>query len=147
MERSKLKNIEWLKKAKPPYDVLLEFAATFMSICESQAKTHEILQLDIAKSTAQMDRFANDLPEEIAKIYIAGITKRAKLAAMARHSQPGGSHDKQTKIREVWATGKYSSRTKCAEKEHENFGMSFSTAQKALRNTPDPKNRASARKG
>ena len=62
----------------------------------------------------------------------------ARKAANARHDQPGGSRDKQQQIREIWATGKYSSRDRCAEEECAALGMSYSTARKALRNTPDP---------
>jgi hypothetical protein len=60
-------------------------------------------------------------------------TQNAKAAANARHNQPGGSRDKQRQIREIWATGKYSSRDICAEEEYAALGMSFSAARKALR--------------
>lgn len=62
----------------------------------------------------------------------------AQIAANARHNQHGGSRDKQQQIREIWATGKYSSRDICAEQECAALGMSFSAARKGLRNTPDP---------
>lgn len=62
----------------------------------------------------------------------------AKAAAEALHNKPGGSRDKQEKIREIWASGKYSSRSICAEQESAGLGMSFDTARKALRNTPKP---------
>lgn len=58
----------------------------------------------------------------------------AMAAANARHNQPGGSRDKQRWIREIWATGKYSTRDICAEQECAALGMSFSAARKALRN-------------
>lgn len=64
--------------------------------------------------------------------------QQAKAAADARHNQPGGSRDKQSQIREIWATGKYSSRDRCAEEECAALDMSYSAARKALRNTPDP---------
>lgn len=64
--------------------------------------------------------------------------QRAKAAADARHNRPGGSRDKQQQIRDIWATGKYSSRDRCAEEECAALDMSFSAARKALRNTPDP---------
>lgn len=64
--------------------------------------------------------------------------QQAKAAADARHSKPGGSRDKQQQIRDIWATGKYSSRDRCAEEECAALDMSFSAARKALRNTPDP---------
>jgi len=60
-------------------------------------------------------------------------------AANAKHNKPGGSRDKQQEIRDLWATGKYSSRDRCAEEEYDALGMSFSAARKALRNTPNPK--------
>jgi hypothetical protein len=65
-------------------------------------------------------------------------TQTAKAAANARHNQPGGSRDKQRRIREIWATGKYSTRDICAEQECAALGMSFSAARKALRKAPKP---------
>jgi hypothetical protein len=62
----------------------------------------------------------------------------AKAAANARHERPGGSRDKRRQIREIWATGKYSTRDICAEEECAALGMSFSSARKALRNSPKP---------
>lgn len=59
-------------------------------------------------------------------------------AINARHNQPGGSRDKQNQIRAIWATGKYTSRDICAEQECASLVVSFATARKALRNTPDP---------
>jgi hypothetical protein len=59
-------------------------------------------------------------------------------AANARHSMPGGSRDRQQQMRVLWASGKYSSRDICAEQECAALGMSFSSARKALRGTPDP---------
>jgi hypothetical protein len=64
--------------------------------------------------------------------------QQAKAAADARHNQPGGSRDKHNQIREIWATGKYSSRDRCAEEECAALDMSYSAARKALRKTPDP---------
>ncbi|MBC8366755.1 hypothetical protein H8E52_05025 [bacterium] len=64
--------------------------------------------------------------------------QQAKAAADARHNQPGGSRDKQQQIRDIWATGKYTSRDRCAEEECAALDMSYSAARKALRNTPDP---------
>lgn len=64
--------------------------------------------------------------------------QQAKAAADARHDRPGGSRDKQKRIREIWATGKYTSRDRCAEEECAALDMSYSAARKALRNTADP---------
>lgn len=65
-------------------------------------------------------------------------TSIARRIANARHDKPGGSREKQQKIREIWASGKFSSRDICAEQECAALEMSFSTARKALRNTPTP---------
>lgn len=64
--------------------------------------------------------------------------KNAKSAADALHNKPGGSRDKKRQIRAIWASGKYSSRTICAEQECAALNMSPDTARKALRNTPEP---------
>lgn len=65
-------------------------------------------------------------------------TRRAVMAALSRHNKVGGSRDKRNQIRAAWATGKYSSRDICAEQECGALGISFSTARKHLRNTPNP---------
>lgn len=64
--------------------------------------------------------------------------KIARTAANARHDRPGGSREKQKQMREIWASGKYSSRDLCAEQECAALGMSFSAARKALINRPRP---------
>jgi hypothetical protein len=69
---------------------------------------------------------------------VAWRRQTAKAAANARYNQPGGSRDKQRQIREIWASGKYSSRDLCAEEECAALGMSLSAARKALRNAPVP---------
>ena len=62
----------------------------------------------------------------------------AKAAANALHDQPGGSRDKQRQIREIWASGKYTSRDICAEQECAALKMSFKAARNALINQPKP---------
>ena len=64
--------------------------------------------------------------------------QNAKAAADVLHDRPGGSRDKQKQIRAIWASGKYSSRTRCAEEECAALDMSYDAARKALTNTPDP---------
>lgn len=64
--------------------------------------------------------------------------QNAVAAANVLHNKPGGSRDKHQQIRDIWATGKYDSRDLCAEQECAALEMSFSTARKALRNTPEP---------
>jgi hypothetical protein len=62
----------------------------------------------------------------------------ASAAANALHDRPGGSREKHKRIRELWATGNYDSRDICAEQECAALEMSFASARKALRGTPDP---------
>lgn len=66
-------------------------------------------------------------------------TKRARKAALLRHSRPGGSHEKREKIREIWATGKYDTKDRCAEEECRALDMSFKAARNALIGEPEPK--------
>lgn len=88
--------------------------------------------------------YFRDWPTKQAKLIerVSVIAKRnqhisaAKHAANSRHNKPDGSRYKQEKIREIWACGKYTSRDICAEQECAALNMSFSTARKALRNTP-----------
>jgi len=67
--------------------------------------------------------------------------KVAKIGADARHDKPGGSRAKRQAIRDIWASGKYDTRARCAEEESRALGMSLSTAIKALANTPSPAGR------
>jgi hypothetical protein len=69
---------------------------------------------------------------------VAWRKQTAMAAANARYNRPGGSRDKRRQIREIWGTGKYSSRDVCADEECAALGMSFSAARKALRNAPKP---------
>jgi hypothetical protein len=68
----------------------------------------------------------------------AWLSKNAKKAANALHDKPGGSREKANRIREIWATGKYATRERCAEEECRALGMSYKTARNALANTPEP---------
>ena len=63
---------------------------------------------------------------------------RGRAAADTLHNKPGGSREKVAAIRNLWASGKYSSRDLCAEQECAQLVMSFSAARKALRNAPKP---------
>ncbi|SAL19331.1 hypothetical protein AWB71_00925 [Caballeronia peredens] len=65
-------------------------------------------------------------------------SEAARKAANAKHGKPGGSRDKADQIRAIWASGKYSTREICAEQECGALDMSFSTARRALRGTPEP---------
>lgn len=64
--------------------------------------------------------------------------QNATAAANVLHDKLGGSRDKKRQIREIWASGKYSSRDICAEQECAALDMAYSTARRALRNTPEP---------
>lgn len=89
----------------------------------------------------EAEDFGNTEPDKVNEPDIGSPEwrqKTAKSAADALHDRPGGSREKHRRIREVWATGKYTSRDRCAEEECAALDMSFSAARKALRNTPDP---------
>ncbi len=65
-------------------------------------------------------------------------SERGKNAADALHNKPGGTREKQNAIRNLWASGKFSSREVCAVQECDELNMSYSAARRALRNTPNP---------
>lgn len=88
---------------------------------------HSMYWLNMAATTCSYD-------ELVTSIRAADARRRAD----ALHDKPGGSREKKKNIREIWASGKYSSRDICAEQECAALGMSFSAARKALRGTSDP---------
>jgi hypothetical protein len=88
---------------------------------------------------AQLPDLLRRAAAEGGAVYKRRVSKRAKDAADHRHSSPGGAREKAESIRREWASGKYSTRERCAEEEHAALGMSFSSALKALRNVPKPK--------
>lgn len=61
----------------------------------------------------------------------------ARKGAEALHKKKGFK-ERKTALREIWASGKYTHRDLCAEQEYEAMDMSYSTARKALQNTPKP---------
>lgn len=65
----------------------------------------------------------------------------AKKAAEVRYEKPDSYHKKGEKIRQIWATGAYKNRNLCAKMECEKIGISYETARKHLRNTPEPASR------
>jgi hypothetical protein len=85
-------------------------------------------------------RIVDDVKNDLLRSFASEQKKRhlnAINAADALHGKPDGSREKQGRIREAWASGKYTSRDRCAEEECGAIGMSFSAARKALRNTPN----------
>lgn len=70
---------------------------------------------------------------------IANRKAQAKDAINTRHDKEGGSRDLKTKLRDIWATGKYLYRTTCADKEYRELGIkTYGTAYGYLEGTPDP---------
>ncbi len=117
--------------------------ATFARLQSSAAE-------DLQKSNSEIDEFCDR------HLWVLGVAEsyidksiqatesaalRGKNAADALHNLSGGSRAKAAAIREVWATGNYSNRDLCAEKECAALKMSFGAARKALRNTPTPPSR------
>jgi hypothetical protein len=74
--------------------------------------------------------------KQIAVTARLAASAKGRKSANALHDKPGGNREKQAKIRELWKTGKYSSRDICAEQECAALEMSFSAARKALRRIP-----------
>ena len=101
------------------------------------------LQKELARMEAQVrqtcgDNFPLNIQQEADLGTPEWRSRNARAAANALHDQPGGSRAKKKRIREIWASGKYSSRNICAEQECAELNMSFSVARKALVNEPAP---------
>jgi hypothetical protein len=81
----------------------------------------------------------NEFNNDSEKIRAEEASKRALAAAQARHGKAGGSWELARKIREAWASGKFSSRAACAEQEWEAIGFAtMQTARDKLQGMPDP---------
>ena len=100
-ERTKLKNVARLKKRKLPYDELLDLAATFMSVYDEEAKAHQRTILSMKGGAAQLNEYAENLPEEIAKILLNERSERARLAVLARLETDPKQKEKQF-VYELW---------------------------------------------
>lgn len=134
------------------YEELLElFVATerrhdgFFDRYDQVISGYEKLFKKIEARQTTIDRqfavaFVKELNEFVSSVNTRAIKKeskrRAKLAADAKHSQPGGYREKTEQIRAVWRSGDHKTKAMCAEKECEKLGMAFSTALRALRNIP-----------
>jgi hypothetical protein len=85
----------------------------------------------------------NEFPSHLMRSVIGGKevaehlakTRKAKFAAAQRHKR---TNEAKAEIVKIWSSGKYSSRDICAEQECAALNLSFSTARKALRGTPNP---------
>jgi hypothetical protein len=83
----------------------------------------------------------SSLPQQAAPALSANEwhIQNARKAADARHNKAGGTREKRARIREIWASGKFSSRNQCAAQECDALDMSYDVARNALIGTPDPK--------
>jgi len=156
-------NEKHLKALCPKYENLLRVAACFLEQCKRQEEElkkweDELNMNDLLRDWSDVPKILKSKgepynPDAFIEIVLgmdcialqthtaltkalasAGALKRAN----AGHDQKGGSRDKQERICQLWATGKYKSRTQCAKDECSNLGMSYDTARRALLNTPDP---------
>lgn len=92
--------------------------------------------LNLSKDLLQRTRLG--LPSLIEREVAAARSSSSKRGANALHDGPLGKRKAKDEIRKIWASGKYSNRDLCAEEECSALDISFSTARKALRGTPDP---------
>lgn len=97
------------------------------------AHVSEILRLGMLTIQTQRMAFsqASKSGFEISK---RRASNQGKVGSDALHNKQGGSRGKVAEIRQLWLTGKYASRDRCAEEECAALEMSFSSARRALRN-------------
>jgi len=100
-------------------------------------EVREILRLGI--ETIQLQRMAFTQASNAGfEVVEKKASVRGKAAANARHDMAGGSRSKSEELKSLWASGKFTSRDRCAEDECRAVGLSYSAARKALIGTPDP---------
>ncbi len=102
---------------------------------EKAKELSEGLVKSCKENIAQLE-FEETIPSQVRK-------DLATFAANAKYGKPGGLREKNAErekiIRAIWASGKYSTRNDCAEKEYINLGYgSFKKAREALTNTAKP---------
>ncbi|MDD2744834.1 MAG: hypothetical protein PHV02_21435 [Rhodocyclaceae bacterium] len=104
-----------------------------------------VLSGKVKTSHIGLDDLLQDLISTYKSTIAKSFSKGLDLAKFAQGRKGGKAKDaktgndiKRAKIRALWATGKYTSRDICAEQECAALDMSFSTARKALRGTPEP---------
>ncbi len=109
------------------------------------------IQKRAALSYVMQDEYES--PEQIANIakygvvsYTMGETaakviesdKRSKTAHKGAEEKNVKNKENKRKMLEIWATGKYTNRTICAEQECEGLGLIYATARNYLTNAPEP---------
>ncbi len=123
------------------YRVFAEFAKAKMAEVRVLSEEFALMHITKMDESVAVSLSAIDDGEASTAAMIRSFdaaTNRGKSAADALHNKPGGSRARQDAVRAAWASGKYSSRSICAEQESASLGMSFDAARRALRNTPDP---------
>ena len=152
---------EWIQGDDPannPGDLLISCAKQALRITEANKDNVRIRDqaLDLANmATGMFTTFEWKGPDgaisedavrhSLVAMYMVGVesarlaiaTKQDSVSIDVRHSKPGGSRELRDKIREVWASGKYSSKDICAEEEWRGLGFgSLKAARNALINIP-----------
>lgn len=97
---------------------------------------------DIYESPEQLDNIAKcvlvtyTMGETAAKVIESD--KRSKTAHKGAEEKNLKNKENKRKMLEIWATGKYTKRSICAEQECEGLGLIYATARSYLTNAPEP---------
>jgi len=121
---------EGLKKLNDGLSTLVQFTSKALKNSQKNGEYLSILG-EVGKAMALIE---GQLSGRNAEKRLA-ITRKAKFAANKKHE---ATNKAKEEIKQIWASGKYTSRDVCAEQECAVLNLSFSTARKALRGTPEP---------
>lgn len=138
LQDSDPEDLAWTAAASLHRSLLLRGALAGLLDVSRGALMSARAQAALATHAAGLQESMTDLLRDELALRTAMATERARRSVGQRHSKPGGARDKQHQLRLAWASGKYTSRDRCAEEEACALGMSFAAARRALRNTPDP---------
>lgn len=126
----------------PPSNINFDWSLINRFAQSQMVATFGILALAFGYKASAASSLMNMAPRAAIQAFALLEAERrsyvASRAANAMHDKPDGSRARQKAIQRAWASGKYTSRDRCAEEECAALDMSFAAARRALRNTPDP---------
>lgn len=109
------------------------------AVAEGQAEA----LLDVYRTSVTVDDWRNHLIRFPPSAEVIGIlldliveqdrSQRGRKASEARHTKSGGTLERKVMLQAEWLTGKYDTKERCISENYEAFGISRSTADKALR--------------
>jgi hypothetical protein len=130
------------KKAARIWAALESAPSTYVPLAETLERVDAILETDgrpdapVILGLYALAR-ASNLQEAALRKAVPDL-RRGRKGAEGKHGKPDGTRAKKDQLQNSWATGKFKTRSLCAEQEYEALGVTYDTARSWLKGTPDP---------